>query len=70
MAPQSVSYTKAVKLDGNTWQVTVQEDSETKELFVELPPELLSQMGWVEDDVLEWIDQKDGSFILEKVDKE
>jgi hypothetical protein len=42
------------KLRDNTWVVTVQENSEDKDLYIELPPESLKQMGWHEDDTLEW----------------
>ena len=31
-------------------------------------PELLEATGWKEGDVLEWIDNKDGSFSLVKQD--
>ena len=30
------------------------------------PDELIEQLGWKEGDVLEWIDNKDGSFSLVK----
>ena len=33
-----------------------------------LPPELLETTGWKEGDMLEWIDNKDGSFSLIKSD--
>ena len=32
-------------------------------------PELLEATGWKEGDVLEWIDNKDGSFSLVKCDE-
>ena len=35
-----------------------------------LTPELLEETGWKEGDVLEWIDNKDGSFSLIKIDYE
>jgi bifunctional DNA-binding transcriptional regulator/antitoxin component of YhaV-PrlF toxin-antitoxin module len=31
--------------------------------------EILNQLGWKENDVLEWIDHKDGTFQLKKVDE-
>jgi len=34
------------------------------------PPEFLKDVGWEEGDVLEWIDNKDGSFGLRKQDIE
>ena len=33
-----------------------------------LTPELLEETGWKEGDVLKWIDNKDGSFSLVKVE--
>ena len=33
-----------------------------------LPPEVIEETGWEEGDVLEWIDNKDGSFSLIKKD--
>tara|TARA_B100001939_G_C16778662_1_gene545951 strand:- start:432 stop:593 length:162 start_codon:yes stop_codon:yes gene_type:complete len=34
-----------------------------------LPDELMEQLGWTEGDVLEFIDNKDGSFSMVKVDE-
>lgn len=53
------------------WRVEVLEDGKTKELYVELPTELLNQMGWATGDTLEWMDNKDGISwtIKKKVDK-
>ena len=50
------------------WTVNVEEDSETGDLILPLPPDLLEEAGWKEGDSLNWIDQKDGSWRLEKVD--
>ena len=33
------------------------------------PDEFLEELGWKEGDVLEWIDNKDGSFFLVKSDE-
>ena len=33
------------------------------------PDEFLEELGWKEGDVLEWIDNKDGSFSLVKPDE-
>ena len=30
------------------------------------PDEMIEKLGWKEGDVLEWIDNKDGSFTLKK----
>ena len=34
-----------------------------------IPEEIFNQLGWKENDVLEWIDNKDGSFSLVKPDE-
>ena len=44
----------------------VQEDSDTGELYLQFTPDMLSQMGWHEGDVLEWLDNGDGSFSIQK----
>ena len=33
------------------------------------PDELIEKLGWKEGDVLQWIDNKDGSFSLVKPDE-
>lgn len=53
-------------LGNNKWIIEVKNKEGTDELFLELPPDALNQMGWHEDDELEWIDQKDGSWMLKK----
>lgn len=57
---------KYKQIDTKTWLVEVQENGKTKELFIEFPPDSIDQMGWFEDDVLEWIDNNDGSVTLQK----
>ncbi len=51
------------------WTITVEEDPETGELILPLPQEMLDFKGWKEGDELEWIDNRDGSWTLEKVEK-
>lgn len=41
---------------------------EDDELLMELPDEVLRETGWKLDDILEWIDNKDGTFTLRKYD--
>jgi hypothetical protein len=48
------------------WTVTVEEDPDTGDLILPLPPELLQIQGWKEGDVLKWTDNKDGSWSMEK----
>lgn len=36
--------------------------------ILQLPDDMLKELGWNEGDLLEWIEQDDGSFLLKKVD--
>jgi hypothetical protein len=46
--------------------VTVVTDPETGELILPLDNEIFDETGWEIGDTLEWIDQKDGSWLLRK----
>lgn len=48
------------------WQVQVQEDPKTKELFIEFPPGCLEEVGWKEGDTVQWKDNEDGTWSLTK----
>lgn len=50
----------------NNWIVTVQEDPETGDLILPLPKDLLAMQGWSEGDSLEWIDNKDGTWSIQR----
>jgi bifunctional DNA-binding transcriptional regulator/antitoxin component of YhaV-PrlF toxin-antitoxin module len=50
------------------WVLTVQEDPETGDQILEFPDDLMQSAGWKEGDVLEWIDNKNGSWLLRKKD--
>lgn len=52
----------------NKWTLEVQEDPDTGDAILEFPPELLSQTGWKEGDVLTWTDLGNGSWSLSKKD--
>lgn len=39
---------------------------EDGELLMEIPPEVIQELGWGLGDLLEWIDNKDGTFTLRK----
>lgn len=51
------------------WTLIVEEDPETGDSMLTFPPDLLASAGWEEGDTLEWIDNKDGSWTLQKVQK-
>jgi hypothetical protein len=48
------------------WTITVEEDPDTGDLLLPLPPDLLEMQGWQSGDTLTWIDNKDGSWSLTK----
>ena len=57
---------QAIKVSDSKWIIEVQENGKTKELFVQFPEEAMNQMGWYEGDVIEWLDNGDGSWTLKK----
>ena len=52
----------------NQWTLTVEEDPDSEDCILTFPPELLEQAGWKEGDTITWIDLKNGSWQLKKVD--
>ena len=50
----------------DTWVITLEDDPETGDLIMPLTDEMLKSAGWKEGDVLEWIDNKDGTWTLRK----
>ena len=53
----------------NTFTAKVIEICDNGDAIVELPPELLEEMGWKEGDTLD-ISEKDGKVIIKKIDEE
>lgn len=49
-----------------SWEVITQEDPETGEVILPIPPELLSRLGWKEGDELEWKQEETGAWVLSK----
>jgi antitoxin component of MazEF toxin-antitoxin module len=37
------------------------------DLFIELPPDLLEDLGWEEGDEVKFIDKKNGKFLIKKM---
>lgn len=58
------------KIDNNNWVITVQEQGETKDLFVEFPPDALNQVGWDVGDTLVWEELDHGAWSLTKKDED
>jgi len=56
-------------MENKSWTITVEEDPETGDLILPFPPEFLELKGWKEGDTLEWIDNGDGSWSIQRVDK-
>jgi hypothetical protein len=46
--------------------VQLETDTETGELILPIPVDLLSQMGWIEGTELFWIDNEDGTYSLKE----
>ena len=53
-----------------TWTITVEEDPETGECILPFPEDFLAEASWKEGDTLNWIENKDGSWSLEKLKDE
>lgn len=49
-----------------SWTLTIEQDPETGDLVLPFTDEILEELGWKEGDVLEWVDNKDGSWSLVK----
>lgn len=49
-----------------SWTLTLEQDPETGDLVLPFTEEILKELNWKEGDVLEWIDNKDGSWGLVK----
>ena len=58
--------TEPKQIGNNQWLIEVQENGSTKELFLELPTDAINQVGWHEGDVLEWINNGNGSWTIQK----
>ena len=56
------------KISDSEWIITVQENGKDKELYIQFPPDAISQVGWDPGDVIEWHDNEDGSWTLKKKD--
>ena len=53
-------------IDSTMYEVIVQEDPETGELLIPLPPELMSQMGWKDGDNFDFNQDDEGRIIIMK----
>ena len=53
--------------ENKRYEVITQEDAETGDLIVPIPPLLLEEMGWKEGDSIEFGVDENGNYILKKV---
>ena len=58
------------KISDNNWIVTVQENGETNDLFIEFPPDAIDQIGWDEGDTLIWEELDHGGWSIKKKDED
>jgi len=60
---------KYTQVSEKTWVVEVQQDEETKEMFLEFPHGSIDSLGWDIGDTLLWEQlPDDGGYILRKKD--
>ena len=52
------------RISDNNWDIEIQEngETETKELFLEFPPDALNQIGWEVGDTLIWEELDHGGY--------
>jgi len=50
------------------WQLPVEIDGLSGEYYINLPDDLMEAANIKENDMVEWVDQGDGSYLLKKVD--
>lgn len=50
-----------------SWTLEVKQH-EDGDYFIEFPDEVLKEAGWAEGDILNWIDNGNGSWTLKKLD--
>ena len=48
------------------WTINTVKDPDTEELLLDLGLELCEQLGWQPGDEVEWIDNKDGTWTIQK----
>ena len=51
-----------------SWTVNLEEDPETGDLILPLNDDILEGTGWKTGDNIEWIDNKDGSWTMKKIE--
>lgn len=54
-------------MKNKTWTIPVEEDA-SGDAIIQFPEDFLNETGWKEGDKLRWIDNKDGSWTLQKME--
>jgi hypothetical protein len=49
-----------------SWTLTIEQDPDTGDLVLPFTDEILAELGWKDGDVLDWVDNRDGSWSLVK----
>jgi hypothetical protein len=57
-------------MPSKSWSLTLEQDPDSGDLVLPFTDEILNEVGWKEGDVIEWIDNKDGSWSLQKVNND
>jgi hypothetical protein len=55
-------------MENKTWTISLEEDPETGDLILPLNDEILEGTGWKTGDTIDWIDNKDGSWTMKKIE--
>jgi hypothetical protein len=53
-----------------TWTADVKYDEETDDTYIQLPDDMMLAAGWNLGDDIEWIDNKDGTWTMKKIEKD
>ncbi len=53
-----------------SWTINLEEDPETGDLILPLNDEILEGTGWKTGDSINWIDNKDGSWTMKKIESQ
>ena len=51
-----------------TWTISLEKDPETGDLILPLNDDILEQTGWKTGDSIDWLDNKDGSWTMKKIE--
>ena len=50
----------------DSYEVITQEDPETGDMFIPIPPQLLTQLGWKEGDEIDFQIDENGRMVIKK----